>query len=85
MSGNTVKLFGSAVEFQSFGKSSLAYVRQMSAEDLNNRFPEVVDWPLGEDLWALFGADGHPIAVADHEGFLQTDAQERDLLTVSVQ
>jgi hypothetical protein len=95
MKPNMVKLFGSAVEFETFGKSSIAYVRQVSKSDMDSYLAASNDWedasrgdPTDIDdslIWGLFGADGEPIAFSHEEEFLTQNAAERDLLTVQVQ
>jgi len=85
MAQNIVKLFGSPIEFESFGINALAYMRPVKSEDMNARFPDGPELPEGLDLWALFGADGQPIAVADEKSDLISNAEEMDLLTVHLQ
>ncbi len=85
MSGNPVKLFGSKIEFESFGKNSIAYMRKMTGNDMGRRFPQVERYDDDEEMWALFGADGQPIAVADDASWLIENAAELDLMTVQVQ
>ncbi|MEE9314659.1 MAG: DUF1150 family protein [Rhizobiaceae bacterium] len=85
MTKNIVKLFQSPVEFETFGINSLAYVRPVMSDDINAQFPQGPELPEGLDLWALFGADGQPIAVADEKSDLLLNAEELDLLTVGVQ
>ncbi len=75
-------LVGTPVEFASFGKSALAYVRRVQSDDMNERFPNAPALPEGLDLWGLFGADGEPLAVSDERSSLFSDAERRDLLTV---
>ncbi len=85
MTQNIVKLFKSPVEFETFGINTLAYVRHVRSEDMNAQFPESPELPEGLNLWALFGADGQPIAVADEKAELMSNAEEMDLLTVRLQ
>lgn len=95
MKPSLVKLFGSSVEFETFGKSSLAYVRRVSRSDMDTYLAASDDWvdasqgsaPENEEtsIWGLFGADGEPIAFSHEEDFLAQNAEERDLLAVQVQ
>ena len=85
MADNVVKLFGSAVEFESFGRNTLAYVRKVSSDDMNERFPQDEELPQGLDLWGLFAADGQPIALADEKDALFQSADELNLLTLGIQ
>lgn len=82
MPTNPVKLFGAGVEFELFGRSTLAYVRRVQSDELNEQFPNGPELPQGIDLWGLFGADGRPISVADEQSVLMHEAQEMDLLAV---
>ncbi|MEM8749149.1 MAG: DUF1150 family protein [Pseudomonadota bacterium] len=87
MTNKTIRLFGSSVEFESFGNSSIAYIRPVTSRFMNENYPDATedDLPDGLDLWGLFAADGKPLAVADDEHFLISDAQDRDLLAVKTQ
>lgn len=95
MKPSLIKLFGSSVEFETFGKSSLAYVRRVSKSDLDGYLAASDDWEDASQgspsdaeensIWGLFGADGEPIAFSHEEEFLSQNAAERDLLTVRVQ
>ncbi len=85
MTKNIVKLFNSPIEFETFGKNSLAYLRPVLRDEMNERFPDGPELPRGQDLWGLFGADGLPIAVADEKSDLLFDAEELDLLALPIQ
>lgn len=76
------KMFGSDVEFATFGTNAIAYVRPIDAKDFGNRFPEAQPLPQDQPLFALFAADGAPLAVADEEAALFDNAIERDLMPV---
>jgi len=81
---NKVKIepLGSQVEFAEFGKNAIAYVREVTSDDLNRRFPQGPELPDGVDLWGLFTADGQPIAVADEPMALVHNASEMELEAV---
>lgn len=66
------------------GEGHLAYVREMSSEDLARAFPGGPDLPPGLRLWALIGAAGQPIMVADDRDLALESALEHDLVAVSV-
>ncbi len=85
MKREKLKVFGSKVEFAAFGKSTLAYTRQMNSDEIRLKFPDADDLPEGVDLWALFGADGEPLAIADEQDLLIDNAESRSLLAVSLQ
>ena len=82
---NVVKIFSSAVEFETFGMNALGYIRRVKTDDINAQFELDEALPAGQDLWALFGADGNPITIADEKADVMTDADDMDLLTVQLQ
>ena len=66
------------------GEGHVAYVRGMSSDDLARVFPGGPDLPSGLRLWALIGAGGQPIMVADDRDVAIASAHEHDLVPVSV-
>ncbi len=66
------------------GEGHLAYVREMSSEDLARAFPGGPELPPGLRLWALIGAGGQPIVVADDREVALSTALENDLEPVSL-
>lgn len=66
------------------GEGHLAYLRRMSSDDIRARFPSAQSIQPGLDLWALFSADGTPLAVSDDRGSILASATENQLLTVSL-
>ena len=77
-----IEAFGSQVEFAQFGKNAIAYVREVTSDDLNRRFPQGPALPEGVDLWGLFTADGQPLALADEPMALVQNADEMELQAV---
>jgi len=82
MSNKTVLSFNSKIEFANFGKSSIAYVRRVRTEDLSQPFHDTGELPEDGDVWALFSADGEPLAVADDQSLLFDNAEARELVAV---
>ena len=76
------KMFGSDVEFATFGTNAIAYVRPIDAVDFGKRFPKAQPLPRDQELFGLFAADGEPLAVADEADALFNNAIERDLTPV---
>jgi hypothetical protein len=74
----------SAADFASLGMGEVAYVREMSAEDVQRLVPQVQGIPTGIDLYALLGADGTPIMIADSREDITASAWQNKLVTVSV-
>ncbi len=70
--------------FAALGDGEVAYVRTMTSEDLTRAFPDAPKLAPGLRLWALLGADGSPILLADSRELAEANAAEHDLTTVSV-
>ena len=70
-------------ELASIGEGHVAYLRRMSSDDIRAKFPSAQSSQPGLDLWALFSADGTPLAVSDDRGSILASATENQLLTVS--
>jgi len=70
--------------FAGLGGGRIAYVRPISSEALKEAFPNAPELAPGLELWALLGADGTPIMVADTREAVVQNAWEHDLETVSL-
>ena len=70
-------------DLAAIGEGNLAYLRQMSSDEMRARFPSARSIEPGLDLWALFAADGTPLAVSDDRGSILASASENELQTVS--
>ncbi|HAT87085.1 MAG TPA: DUF1150 domain-containing protein [Rhizobiales bacterium] len=62
----------------------MAYIRQVSVEEVSEMFPEAPDLPQDQELWALLDIQGHPIALANSESAAKLSAMRHDIETVSV-
>ncbi|MCV6574350.1 MAG: DUF1150 domain-containing protein [Cohaesibacter sp.] len=62
----------------------MAYIRQVSVEDVSSMFPEAPDLPQDQELWALLDVQGQPIALANSESAAKLSAMRHDIETVSV-
>ncbi|SKA03121.1 DUF1150 family protein [Consotaella salsifontis] len=71
-------------ELAALGEGDLAYLRQMSSDDIRAKFPAARSIQPGLRLWALFSADGTPLAVSDDRGSILASASENELMTVSL-
>lgn len=71
-------------EFAAIGDGHLAYVKPILSQDLNALFPQAPELEPGLELFALLGADGLPIVVADTREALIESAREHELVTVSL-
>ena len=74
----------STTDLAAIGEGNIAYMRRMSSDEMIKRFPVANQIQPGLDLWALFGADGTPLAVSDDPGSIITSASENMLETVSI-
>lgn len=66
-------------EFAHLGEGSIAYVRQIKSDELKARFPGLPQIQSGLNLWAVFGANGQPMMVADEQAVAISAAVNRDL------
>ena len=73
-----------AAEFAAIGDGHIAYVKPILSDELNALFPQAPELEPGLELYALVGADGSPIVVADTREALIESAREHELVTVSV-
>lgn len=71
-------------ELAGIGAGHIAYVRAMTSDEVLERFPGATDLAPGLDLWALFAADGTPLALADDANAVLHDAYDRNLTPVSI-
>ena len=62
----------------------MAYVRQVSVEEVIDMFPEAPEIPQNQELWALLDVQGQPIALAGSESAAKLSAMRHDIETVSV-
>ena len=71
-------------ELAHLGEGTIAYVRRITSDDLVSRFPGLPHIQPGLDLWAVFGASGQPMMVADEQAAAISAAVNRDLRPVSI-
>ncbi len=71
-------------ELAHLGEGLIAYVRQITSDDLKSRFPGLPDLQPGLDLWAVFGASGQPMMVSDERAIAINAAVDRDLQPVGI-
>jgi hypothetical protein len=72
------------IDLATLGMGRVAYVRPVSADDVRRLIPQAQDIPTDVNLFALLGADGTPIMIADSREEIAANAAENQLLTVSV-
>lgn len=71
-------------EFAQLGDGEVAYIKQLDSDAAERLFPALADVPKGIDFFAVLGADGSPIALADSRMAAIANAIENDLVPVSV-
>lgn len=74
----------SASDFAALGDGQLAYIRPLKGTEAQELFPAVRGLPDGIDLFALLGANGQPLALADSRNGAIANALQNDLQPVSV-
>jgi hypothetical protein len=70
--------------FAVLGGGKIAYVRSLNGEQAKSLFPGLPQIAPDLQLWALLGADGTPIMLADSREAVVMNAHEQDLETVSI-
>ncbi len=70
--------------FAHLGEGRVAYVREMRSEDLADLVPDAPPVPPGMKLWALIGAAGTPVLIADDRDTAIAGAHENDLIMVGL-
>jgi len=71
-------------QFAHLGDGSIAYVRPIKSEEALVLFPQISGLTPGQQLFALLGADGTPILLANSRDAALANAWENSLATVSV-
>ncbi|MGN6467586.1 MAG: DUF1150 family protein [Rhizobiaceae bacterium] len=71
-------------QFAHLGEGVVAYMREIGAEELMGRFPNMPTLKPGTRLWALFAANGQPILLTDARAAALAGAIENDLTPVSL-
>jgi len=70
--------------FAGLGGGKIAYVRSLKSDEAKNLFPGLPPVAPDLELWALLGADGSPIMLADTRDAVVMNAHENDLEMVSI-
>ena len=71
-------------QFAKLGAGQVAYVREMTSDDVKRLFPQADELQPGLKLFALLSAEGAPIVLADSRDTAIASAWENQLQTVSV-
>lgn len=66
------------------GEGEVAYLRAFRAAELRHIFPQSADLHPSVQLYALFGADGTPLMLADSREAILSGAWQNDLAMAKV-
>jgi hypothetical protein len=66
------------------GDGEMAYLRRFRAGELRGMFPQVADLHPSVELFALFGADGTPLILADTREAVLSGAWDHKLTLASL-
>jgi hypothetical protein len=80
----TSKLTMTPEIFAGLGGGRIAYIRPLNPSEAKSLFPQMPQVAPDLELWALLGADGTPIMLADSREAVVLNAHENDLETVSI-
>ncbi|HZP09743.1 DUF1150 domain-containing protein [Methyloceanibacter sp.] len=78
------RAFMSRSELAQLGDGEVAYIKQLDPEVAERLFPALQKAPKGIEFYAVLGADGTPIALAESRNAAIANAIENDLVPVSV-
>ena len=71
-------------EFAALGGGHLAYVREIDSEKATSLIGQSVALGPGDHIYAVYGADGSPLAVTDSRASAIANAVEHELMPMSV-
>lgn len=81
---NSEKQVMPSATFAGLGGGKIAYVRSLKSDEAKTLFPGLPPVAPDLELWALLGADGSPIMLADNRDAVVMNAHENDLEMVSI-
>lgn len=64
------------------GSDALAYMREITTEEIEDKFPGIPDLEKGVTYWAMFAADGTPLMLAGNRKELINSAYFNDLTAI---
>ncbi len=71
-------------EFAELGADQVAYIRLIPSAEIIKNFPMVEGLEPGFTIWALFSANGDPLALADEHAGVLSNAHDLDLHPVTL-
>lgn len=75
----------SAEDFAMLGEGHIAYLKEMSTDDLSKNFPDLPPMEPGISVWGLFTATGVPLILSDIRAKALEGAYDSELQTVTLQ
>ena len=66
------------------GGGRVAYMKPLNPDEVRRLFPQAPQIPAGSTLYAMMGADGRPMALADHPNAVVASAIQNEIVMVSV-
>jgi len=71
-------------EFAALGGGHLAYVREIDSEKATSLIGKPVAVEPGTHIFAVYGADGEPLAITDSRAAAIANAEEHELMPMNV-
>lgn len=71
-------------EFAALGGGHLAYVREIDSERATSLVGQPVEINPGDHIFAVYGADGRPLAVTDSRAAAFANALQHELMPMNV-
>jgi hypothetical protein len=71
-------------EFAALGGGHIAYVREIDPEKATSMIGKPVSVEPGTHIFAVYGADGQPLAITDSHAAAVANAVEHELMPMSV-
>ena len=72
----------SSQDLAAMGTEAIAYMREMTSEEIMAAFPLTPNLDPERKYWALFGADGSPLVLADDQQELASSAFYNNLQAI---
>ena len=90
-SGKKIKILNSApkpamsiAELAELGMQEVGYIRPITSQEVMEKFSITEGLQPGMNLWALFSANGDPLALSDEPAGVLSNAYDLDLDSVSL-
>ncbi len=74
----------SIAELAELGMKEVGYIRPITSQEVMEKFSITEGLQPGMNLWALFSANGDPLALSDEPAGVLSNAYELDLDSVSL-